>query len=123
MTAAVVSFGGGRVVTWKSVVRLSCLAMGQPQPAREWFLGDTALVPAPPRLVLAADGALTITSAQRNDQGEYKCVVWNKFGRDHIVYQLIVQGKPPKCIFIQKYQGSNCPTPNFVFSVESFKLI
>lgn len=90
------SFGGVRVVTWKSLVRLGCQAVGQPPLSREWLLGDATLVPVPPRIMLAnqdSDGALTINSAQRNDQGDYKCVVWNKFGRDHIVYQLIVQGE------------------------------
>ncbi|KAK3921052.1 Down syndrome cell adhesion molecule-like protein Dscam2 [Frankliniella fusca] len=94
VSAAITSFGGVLVVTWKSLVRMACQAVGQPPPAREWLLGDTTLVPAPPRMTLAADtGMLTINSAQRNDLGEYKCVVWNKFGRDHIVYQLIVQGQ------------------------------
>lgn len=93
VSAAIVSFGGVRVVTWKSLVRLGCLAVGSPPPQREWLLGDAALSASPPRMTLAADGALTISAAQRGDQGEYKCAVWNAFGRDHVVYQLIVQGE------------------------------
>lgn len=44
------------------------------------------------RIEIHSDGALTLKSAQRNDQGEYTCLVSNEHGKDLITYHLLVQG-------------------------------
>ena len=58
------------------------------------MLGDIRVNMQQPssRIEVHPDGSLTLKSAQRNDQGEYTCLVSNEHGKDLITYHLLVQG-------------------------------
>ncbi|CAG2054394.1 unnamed protein product, partial [Timema podura] len=90
--ASIVSFGGAQLAAWKSDVRLPCRAVGIQELKRQWLVGDAPLNQQP-RLNIAPDGSLLLSTVQRSDQGEYTCVVWNEYGKDVITYHLRVQGK------------------------------
>nr|CAD7426256.1 unnamed protein product [Timema monikensis] len=88
--ASIVSFGGAQLAAWKSDVRLPCRAVGIQELKRQWLVGDSPLNQQP-RLNIAPDGSLLLSTVQRSDQGEYTCVVWNEYGKDVITYHLRVQ--------------------------------
>nr|CAD7411049.1 unnamed protein product [Timema poppensis] len=91
--ASIVSFGGAQLAAWKSDVRLPCRAVGIQELKRQWLVGDSPLNQQP-RLNIAPDGSLLLSTVQRSDQGEYTCVVWNEYGKDVITYHLRVQVPP-----------------------------
>lgn len=45
------------------------------------------------RMELMGDGSLQLKNAQRSDQGDYTCVVFNEHSKDFITYILVVQGQ------------------------------
>jgi hypothetical protein len=89
------------VVAWRRDVRLPCRAVGQPPPQRQWMAAGLPVDKQqsspgggrPPRMQVLQDGTLLLTGAQRNDEAEYTCVVWNEHGKDMITYHLLVQGR------------------------------
>ncbi|XP_077986992.1 hemicentin-1-like [Glandiceps talaboti] len=64
-----------------SRIVLSCPASGYPIPHIKWYKDDEPIGFSPTTFT-RADGALIISSATREDTGEYKCVVSNKAGND-----------------------------------------
>ncbi|XP_049782628.1 Down syndrome cell adhesion molecule-like protein Dscam2 [Schistocerca cancellata] len=98
--AGIISFGGPRMVTWKSDVRLPCQAVGIPEPKRRWLEAGDVPLNQHPRINFAPDGSLLLSKVQRTDQGEYTCHVSNEYGEDTIVYQLLVQVPPSAPLLI-----------------------
>ncbi|PSN53675.1 Down syndrome cell adhesion molecule-like protein Dscam2 [Blattella germanica] len=98
VAAGIASFGGLRLVAWRSDVRLECRAVGVPEPQRQWLVFETPInslnAAKQSRLAIATDGALLLTSAQRSDKGDYTCIVSNDHGRDSITHHLVVQVSP-----------------------------
>ncbi|KAG8327860.1 hypothetical protein J6590_009663 [Homalodisca vitripennis] len=96
VNAGILSFGGLKVVSWKSDVRLHCRVVGIPEPKQEWRSGDVRINFQQPgsRMELMGDGSLMLKSAQRSDQGEYTCLVSNEHSKDHITFLLLVQVPP-----------------------------
>ena len=59
-------------------VTFTCDANGNPPPTFSWTIDGSAVNTANPRISLTANGKqLTITSVNRTDSGEYRCVASN----------------------------------------------
>ncbi|GLG97376.1 Protein sidekick [Gryllus bimaculatus] len=95
VSAGIISFGGIRVVSWKSDIRLPCQSVGTPEPTQQWKKDNEPLhISQQPRAHIIPDGTLLLSNVQRSDQGDYNCRVSNEHGSDQITYQLIVQVPP-----------------------------
>lgn len=64
------------------------------------------------RMELMGDGSLQLKNAQRSDQGDYTCVVFNEHSKDFITYILVVQGQSARSqeMFIFVYSFTIQPT-------------
>ncbi|PSN52800.1 Down syndrome cell adhesion molecule-like protein Dscam2 [Blattella germanica] len=93
--ARISSFGGPIVRPFRNTASLTCLAVGQPAPRREWMRGDQLLRGGTNHNVQIMDtGELLISNLQQGDSGNYTCQVDNNHGSDRIQYTLIVQVRP-----------------------------
>lgn len=91
--ARITSFGGQIVRPWRSMVMLSCTAVGTPR--REWYRGDYVLKEiADHSQQLLDTGELIINNVQLSDSGNYTCQVDNGQGSDKLTYNLLVQVPP-----------------------------
>lgn len=77
------------------VANLNCQIQGEPKPLLEWILPDGSKVRAPyssedRRIVIYAEGKLTLRSADASDTGMYRCIATNYLDADILVFQLIV---------------------------------
>lgn len=91
--AKIVSFGGLVEKPWRTLVKLPCTAVGQPNPKRQWLKSFRAIQSWDNNVQITENGDMTITSLQRSNSDNYTCHVENIHGADSIVYQIIVQGK------------------------------
>lgn len=92
--ARIASFGGAVVFPWQSSATLSCNAVGQPEPRREWFKGDQPLrVGVNSNYQILDSGEIVLSNLQQSDAANYTCQVDNLQSSDRIIYHLMVQGK------------------------------
>ena len=71
---------GGPVIEGQNVT-LSCNASGNPVPTITWTRNSSVLTSSVPRISFGAESReLTITSINRADSGEYRCVANNSEG-------------------------------------------
>ncbi|XP_016345774.1 matrix-remodeling-associated protein 5-like [Sinocyclocheilus anshuiensis] len=87
-------------VVYGSRLHLDCIASGNPEPRIIWRTPSKKLVDAhysyDQRIKVSANGTLSIVSVTEKDDGEYLCVVRNKFGDDFVPFKVIVLAKPAK---------------------------
>uniref|UniRef100_A0A671MWV9 Matrix-remodeling-associated protein 5-like n=1 Tax=Sinocyclocheilus anshuiensis TaxID=1608454 RepID=A0A671MWV9_9TELE len=83
-------------VVYGSRLHLDCIASGNPEPRIIWRTPSKKLVDAHYRIKVSANGTLSIVSVTEKDDGEYLCVVRNKFGDDFVPFKVIVLAKPAK---------------------------
>ena len=62
------------------------------------------------RTRLLPDGSLHISNVSKEDAGEYKCLVNNKFGQDMITHTLVVNGPPEPPLVILTAQTTDTIT-------------
>ncbi|XP_026155036.1 immunoglobulin superfamily member 10 [Mastacembelus armatus] len=77
------------------VAQLSCQIQGEPKPLLEWILPDGSKVRAPyssddRRIIITADGKLTVRSADASDTGLYWCIATNYLDADILVFRVTV---------------------------------
>ncbi|XP_034085228.1 immunoglobulin superfamily member 10 [Gymnodraco acuticeps] len=77
------------------VVQLSCQIQGEPKPLLEWILPDRSKVRAPfssddRRIIITAEGKLTLRGADASDTGLYRCITTNYLDADVLVFRVAV---------------------------------
>lgn len=77
------------------MANLNCQIQGEPKPLLEWILPDGSKVRAPyssedRRIVIYAEGKLTLRSADTSDAGMYRCIATNYLDADILVFRLMV---------------------------------
>lgn len=87
------------VVDSGSIVVLNCQAQGEPTPVIEWGRQGRPLL-ANDRTAMLSNGSLRLSSAQKEDTAEYKCVARNLLGSALVRVSLTVRGKIADCVLI-----------------------
>ncbi|XP_034556306.1 immunoglobulin superfamily member 10 [Notolabrus celidotus] len=82
-------------VTTGGVAQLSCQIRGHPRPLLEWILPDGSKVRAPfssedSRIIINAEGKLTIRGADASDTGIYRCIATNYLDADIMIFRVTV---------------------------------
>ncbi|XP_056297776.1 immunoglobulin superfamily member 10 isoform X2 [Pseudoliparis swirei] len=77
------------------VVQLHCQIHGDPKPLLEWILPDGSKVRAPyssddRRLIMTADGMLTLRGADASETGLYRCITTNYLDADILAFRVTV---------------------------------
>lgn len=77
------------------VTQLHCQVKGEPKPLLEWILPDGSKVRAPfssedRRIVITAEGKLTLRGADASDTGLYWCIATNYLDADALVFRVTV---------------------------------
>lgn len=77
------------------VVELNCETIGQPKPTVEWILADGNKVRGPyyseeGRILINAEGKLTLRSADTSDAGLYRCIAMNYLDADILSFRITV---------------------------------
>lgn len=77
------------------VANLNCQIQGEPKPLQEWILPDGSKVRAPyssedRRIVIYAEGKLTLRSADTSDAGMYRCIATNYLDADILIFRVTV---------------------------------
>ncbi|XP_042343288.1 immunoglobulin superfamily member 10 [Plectropomus leopardus] len=77
------------------VVQLNCQIQGEPKPLLEWILPDGSKVRAPyssedRRIIITAEGKLTVRGADASDTGLYRCITTNYLDADVLVFRVTV---------------------------------
>ncbi|XP_077422007.1 immunoglobulin superfamily member 10 isoform X1 [Vanacampus margaritifer] len=80
------------------VLQLSCQVRGEPKPLLEWILPDGTKVRAPyvsedNRIIITAEGKLTLRDADSSDMGLYRCIATNYLDADILFFRVTVM--PP----------------------------
>ncbi|XP_041669748.1 immunoglobulin superfamily member 10 [Cheilinus undulatus] len=77
------------------VAQLNCLIRGEPKPLLEWILPDGSKVRAPfssedSRIIISAEGKLTLRGADTSDTGIYRCIATNYLDADILIFRVTV---------------------------------
>ncbi|XP_074498347.1 immunoglobulin superfamily member 10 [Sebastes fasciatus] len=77
------------------VAQLNCQIQGEPKPLLEWILPDGSKVRAPyssedRRIIITADGKLTLRGADASDTGLYRCIATNYLDADVLVFRVTI---------------------------------
>lgn len=105
--ARIVSFSRNIVTPWKQNLVLPCRKVGVPAPITIWKQDGHPLEPTQKKSILK-NGTLTIKDCQSFDAGNYTCSVENNWGKDDIIYQIIVKvpPEPPALSVVSTYTDS-----------------
>ncbi|KAM8853187.1 immunoglobulin superfamily member 10 [Synchiropus picturatus] len=93
------------------VAQLTCQIQGDPTPFLEWILPDGSKVRAPyssedRRIIISAEGKLTLRGADSSDSGLYFCIATNYLDADILVHRLTVL---PSYIEDEEFNGGQVP--------------
>lgn len=74
---------------------MNCQIQGEPKPLLEWILPDGTKVRAPyssedQRIIISADGKLTVRGADTSDTGVYRCIATNYLDADILLFRVTV---------------------------------
>lgn len=77
------------------MAQLSCQIQGEPKPLLEWIIPDGSKVRAPyssedRRIIITAEGKLTLRGADASDTGLYQCIATNYLDADILVFRVTV---------------------------------
>ncbi|CAJ1065317.1 immunoglobulin superfamily member 10 [Xyrichtys novacula] len=77
------------------VTQLDCQIRGEPKPMLEWILPDGSKVRAPfssedSRIIINAEGKLTLRGADASDTGLYRCIATNYLDADILIFRVTV---------------------------------
>lgn len=105
--ARVVSFSRRIISPWKENLQLPCRKVGMPQPVTVWRQ-DGQPLETNSRKSIAKNGTLSIRDCQYTDSGNYTCNVENNWGKDEIMYSIVVRvpPDPPSLLVINSYTDS-----------------
>ncbi|KAM4742064.1 immunoglobulin superfamily member 10 [Anableps anableps] len=106
------------------VAKLSCQIHGEPKPLMEWILPDGSKVRAPfysedRRIVISADGVLTLRGAYASDTGLYRCIATNYLDADVLTFRVTVLSPDVEESEINGLQLSKSVDENVIFDCSS----
>ncbi|XP_055315262.1 cell adhesion molecule Dscam2 isoform X3 [Sitodiplosis mosellana] len=91
--ARIISFSRSIESPWKENLLLSCRKVGVPSPVTIWRQESQAME-TNARKTIAKNGTLFIRDCMSTDEGNYTCTVENTWGKDEIVYSIIIKVPP-----------------------------
>lgn len=91
--ARIISFSKTIVSPWKKNLLLPCRKVGSPAPVTIWRQ-DGHPMETSARKSIAKNGTITIRDAHQGDAGNYTCSVENTWGKDEIVYHIVIRMPP-----------------------------
>ncbi|XP_041849981.1 immunoglobulin superfamily member 10 [Melanotaenia boesemani] len=102
------------------VAQLSCQIQGAPQPLMEWILPDGSKVRAPyssedRRIIITAEGKLTLRGADTSDTGLYWCIATNYLDADILTFRVTVLSPDVEEAEVNGLQLSKSLGENLVF--------
>ncbi|XP_055380718.1 cell adhesion molecule Dscam2 isoform X2 [Condylostylus longicornis] len=105
--ARIVSFSQTVVTPWKENLMLPCQKVGAPAPVTIWRQDGHAMETST-RKTIAKNGTLFIKDCQSTDVGNYTCSVENTWGKDEIVYNVIIKvpPDPPSLLVVSTFTDS-----------------
>lgn len=106
------------------VATLNCQIQGEPKPLLEWILPDGSKVRAPyssedRRIVIYAEGKLTLRSADMSDAGMYRCITTNYLDADILVFRVTVLSSDVEEVEVNGVQLSSSLGENHVLDCSS----
>ncbi|XP_038549642.1 immunoglobulin superfamily member 10 [Micropterus salmoides] len=106
------------------VAQLSCQIRGEPKPLLEWILPDGSKVRAPyssedRRIIITADGKLTLRGADASDTGLYRCIATNYLDADILIFRVTVLSPDVEEAEVNGVQLSRPLGENLVFDCSS----
>lgn len=107
------------------VEQLSCQIQGEPKPLLEWILPDGSKIRAPyssgdRRIIISADGMLTLRHADVSDTGLYWCIATNYLDADILIFRITVLSPDVEEFEVNGLQLSKSIDENLVFDCSSF---
>ncbi|XP_017280250.1 immunoglobulin superfamily member 10 [Kryptolebias marmoratus] len=107
------------------VAQLSCEIQGEPKPLIEWILPDGSKIRAPyssqdRRIIISADGVLTLRGADTSDTGLYWCIATNYLDADILIFRVTVLSPDVEEFEVNGLQISKSIGENLVFDCSSF---
>ncbi|CAD7083563.1 unnamed protein product [Hermetia illucens] len=105
--ARIVSFSRIIVTPWKENLILPCRKVGDPSPVTVWRQ-DGHSMETSTRKSIAKNGTLYIRDCQNSDAGNYSCSVENTWGKDEIIYHIVIKvpPDPPNLTVISTFTDS-----------------
>ncbi|KAK2912427.1 immunoglobulin superfamily member 10 [Channa argus] len=106
------------------VAQLNCQIQGEPKPLLEWILPDGSKVRAPfssedRRIIITAEGKLTLRGADASDTGLYRCIATNYLDADILVFRVTVLSLDVEESDVNGVQLSKALGENLVFDCSS----
>ncbi|KAF7660404.1 hypothetical protein LDENG_00282410 [Lucifuga dentata] len=106
------------------VVQLNCQIQGIPNPLVEWILPDGSKVRAPyttedRRIIITAEGKLTLRGADTSDTGLYRCIATNYLDADILSFRVTVVSPDVEEAEVNGVQLSQPLGENLVFDCGS----
>ncbi|XP_070762498.1 immunoglobulin superfamily member 10 isoform X2 [Enoplosus armatus] len=106
------------------VAQLSCQIRGEPKPLLEWILPDGSKVRAPyssedRRIIITAEGKLTLRGAEASDTGLYRCIATNYLDADILIFRVTVLSPDVEEVEVNSVQLSRPLGENLVFDCSS----
>ncbi|XP_069004335.1 immunoglobulin superfamily member 10 [Embiotoca jacksoni] len=106
------------------VAQLSCQIQGEPKPLLEWILPDGTKVRAPyssedRRIIITAEGKLTVRGADTSDTGVYRCIATNYLDADILIFRVTVLSPDVEEAEVNGVQLSRPLGGNLVFNCTS----
>ncbi|KAM4565863.1 immunoglobulin superfamily member 10 [Odontesthes bonariensis] len=106
------------------VAQLSCQIQGEPKPLMEWILPDGSKVRAPyssedRRIIITAEGKLTLRGADASDTGLYWCIATNYLDADILIFRVTVLSPDVEEVEVNGLQLSKSLGEKLVFDCSS----
>ncbi|XP_022624703.1 immunoglobulin superfamily member 10 [Seriola dumerili] len=106
------------------VTQLNCQIQGEPKPLLEWILPDGSKVRAPyssedRRIIITAEGKLTLRGADASDTGLYRCIATNYLDADILLFRVTVLSPDVEETEVNGVQLSRPLGENLVFDCSS----
>lgn len=106
------------------VAQLNCQIQGEPKPLLEWILPDGTKVRAPyssedQRIIISAEGKLTVRGADASDTGVYRCIATNYLDADILIFRVTVLSPDVEEVEVNGVQLSRSLGENLVFDCSS----
>lgn len=103
---------------------MNCQIEGEPKPLLEWILPDGSKVRAPyssydRRIIISAEGKLTLRGADASDTGVYRCIATNYLDADILVFRVTVLSPDVEEAEVNGVQLSRPLGENLVFDCSS----
>ncbi len=103
---------------------MNCQIRGEPKPLLEWILPDGSKVRAPyssedRRIIITAEGKLTLRGADASDTGLYRCIATNYLDADILIFRVTVLSPDVEEAEVNGVQLSRPLGENLVFDCSS----